>query len=136
MFDGTGALRQREWKNTRLPLVSDALRPLIVLDDHPKRSGGPLDKGHGSGAGEEWAPPVRLRRWGVVVESRTVTRSTSRLSDRKTVTLRLSRLQRRGTGGGPFLPRHTGQLDRLGIVVQIGHQCPAVKVERPTDERP
>jgi hypothetical protein len=29
---------------------------------------------------EEWAPPVRLRRWGVVVESRTDVNSTSRLA--------------------------------------------------------
>src|SRR5436190_22338458 len=29
---------------------------------------------------EEWAPPVRLRRWGIVVEPRTDAHSTSRLA--------------------------------------------------------
>ncbi len=44
-----------------------------------------------------------------------------------------------GVRGRTFLPRHTGQLDRPGTVVQVGHRCLAVKVERPQrseDERP
>jgi hypothetical protein len=43
-----------------------------------------------------------------------------------------------GGGGGPP-PPPPGLLAiwiAPGIVVQVGHGCPAVKVERPMDERP
>jgi len=39
-------------------------------------------------------------------------------------------------GEDPSSPGVLANLIARGIVVQVGHRCPAVKVERPTDERP
>src|SRR6266487_2740368 len=100
-------------------------------------SPGRLGKAHGSEAGRGVGAAGGTPTMGVVVESRTdtPTRPPASLSDRKTSTLRLARPQRKGTGGGPFLPRILADWIALGSVVQVRPRCPAVKRECPAPRR-
>jgi hypothetical protein len=52
------------------------------------------------------------------------------------VTIRLSPYEEGAPGEDTSSPGIPARMIARGIVVQVGHRCPAVKVERPTDERP